>query len=67
MQVSKFKVSGMTCGGCVRSIEHGLGENPNIKKVKVSLADKILEVESDLENAAIIELIEELGYEGEVI
>ncbi|XP_072170821.1 copper-transporting ATPase 1-like [Diadema setosum] len=35
-----LSVKGMTCNSCVKSIEGNLSDNPDIKSVKVSLADE---------------------------
>lgn len=38
MQTEKFKVSGMTCGGCTSKVTHALKAVPGVSDVSVSLS-----------------------------
>ena len=37
MQTEHLKVTGMTCGGCTKTVAHALEEIPGVSSVKVSL------------------------------
>ena len=59
----ELKVSGMTCGGCVRSVTnavHGVAPHAN---VTVDLATKRVSVETAVDAATIAAAIESAGYE----
>ncbi len=67
MKAMKFKVSGMTCGGCAKSIEQGFKSLPKVADVKVNLTDKTMEVTSDLKHEDVLAVLEDLGFEGELL
>lgn len=50
MQTYTFHVHGMHCAACVTLTEQELGENPNISKVKASLAQRCVEVTGEFGN-----------------
>lgn len=57
-------IDGMTCGGCVLSVEKALGRVPGVKKVTVSLERKEAEVEGDgLDKAILANAVEDAGYD----
>lgn len=57
-------IDGMTCGGCVLSVEKALGRVPGVKKVTVSLERKEAEVEGDgLDKATLANAVEDAGYD----
>ncbi len=47
MQTELFKVSGMTCGGCVSNVTHALQAVTGVGDVKVSLTAGEAEVQFD--------------------
>jgi copper chaperone len=59
-------VSGMTCGGCARSVERKLSATAGVSKVQVNLDKALATVEFDPQRAKVPELIaaiEQLGYQ----
>jgi copper chaperone len=40
-------VEGMTCGGCVKSVERALGNQPGVSSAKASLENKTVAIEFD--------------------
>ncbi|OYX28776.1 MAG: copper resistance protein CopZ [Flavobacteriales bacterium 32-35-8] len=40
MMKQKFKISGISCGGCVSRVKKTLEEHPNIEKAEIFLAPK---------------------------
>ena len=61
-----FDVRGMTCDNCVQHITKAVQELPGVTAVTVSLATNSAEVEGDVAESAVIEAIEEEGYEASV-
>lgn len=65
MQTTILEVKGMTCGGCVRSVERVLKAIPGVSAVDVTLADGKVRV--DFEGAPtpvqFRQAIEGAGYE----
>ena len=43
----QYKVTGMTCSGCVRQVTEILGSYPGVKEVKVDLGSKSAEIEME--------------------
>ena len=63
MQV-ELKIEGMTCGGCVRSVENALRRVPAVSAVAVDLAQGSARVEGDrLDAAALVAAVEDAGYD----
>lgn len=58
----QWKVSGMSCGHCVRAITQAIQALDPQAQVQVSLSEASVTVESSLTQAAIAAAIEEAGY-----
>ncbi|MBC3377441.1 heavy-metal-associated domain-containing protein [Pseudomonas sp. SWRI92] len=58
-----FNVQGMSCGHCVKAITQALQTKDAGAEVKIDLGAKTVEVESKLSSEAVIEAIQEEGYE----
>ncbi|GAB1193284.1 hypothetical protein APSETT444_002487 [Aspergillus pseudonomiae] len=67
--VAEIAISGMTCGSCAGSVTRGLEELPFVTKVSVNLLSHSGKVEFDGHDHidAIVEKIEDLGYDASVI
>ncbi|GAA0911969.1 heavy metal-associated domain-containing protein [Nonomuraea longicatena] len=64
MSTSAFTVTGMTCNGCANKVKGELGKVEGVSGVEVELATGRVTVTSqDVEDARIIDAVEELGYE----
>jgi copper chaperone len=65
MQNVTMNVKGMTCGGCVRSVERVLKAVQGVSGVEVSLADGKVRVDHDGSATAeqFRKAVEEAGYE----
>jgi len=61
-----FDVKGMTCDNCVRHVTQAAQNVAGVTNVRVSLAENAARVEGDFDEKAIIEAIEEEGYEATV-
>lgn len=58
----RFKVSGMSCGHCVRSVKDAVGAQDPAARVEVDLAGGQVTVVSTLANEQIARAIEAAGY-----
>lgn len=61
-----LKVSGMSCGHCVSSIEGSVGELDGVSNVKVRLEEGLVDVEFDSSTVSletIKETIDDQGYD----
>ncbi len=66
MQNTTIKIDGMTCMGCVNSLENVLKEISGVDNVEVSLeqAQASIQYDADVTNGnAFIEAIEEAGFD----
>jgi copper chaperone len=64
MSTSAFTVTGMTCNGCANKVKGELGKVEGVSGVEIELATGRVTVTSqDVEDARIIDAVEELGYE----
>lgn len=63
----KIRIEGMTCGGCVRSIETALKKNAKVQAVHVNLEEKYATVEGSADPEEVVGLIENLGFGANII
>ena len=66
----KFKVMGMHCSSCSSFVERSVSEMDGVEKCSVNLLQESMLVdydESKVTNEAIIEVVEDGGFEAEVI
>ena len=70
MKQIKIKIEGMTCGGCVSSVQNALQAVVGVEAISVSLEDGLAVVaydESDCDVPAIVEAIEEAGFDTQLV
>lgn len=60
---TKLKISGMTCGNCVKHVTQALQAVPGVERVSVDLESGTAEVDGDASNEQLKAAIEEEGYE----
>lgn len=64
MEKVTIGVDGMTCGGCVLSVEKALLRVPGVQKVQVSLERKEAVVEGEgFDRAKVLSAVEDAGYD----
>jgi len=66
METAVLKIEGMTCGGCVKSVERVLRAIDGVKRVQVSLEDAKANIDYEAGKTNATELksaIEDAGYE----
>ncbi len=69
METVTFNITGMTCGGCVNSITRVLTNTAGVANAQVDLANATAIVQFDVSQtnvAALIEVIEDAGFDAEV-
>jgi len=60
---AKYKVSGMTCGGCVRSVTNAITAHDATAKVEVDLPAGIVTVDGDLSEDTVKDAVEGAGFD----
>ena len=68
METLTLKVSGMTCGGCVKSVTNVLRALPGVDKAEVDLDKGAATVTFDaakLNRANMVDAVESAGYDAE--
>ena len=66
MEQIQFKVEGMTCGGCVKSIQNALSNRDGVVDTKADLESKTVSIEFDpakIQKAGLAEAIEDAGFD----
>ena len=58
-----YKVDGMTCGGCVGSVERALSAALPAARIEVSLEAGEVRVEGDHEASAVKSAVEDAGFD----
>jgi copper chaperone CopZ len=57
-----FYVPNMTCKHCQMTIEQALKKVPGIKKVEVHLDEKLVKVDGEIDEEAVVKQIQDAGY-----
>jgi len=66
METYRFRVEGMTCGNCARTVERKLTVTPGVAKAVVDLASAQATVEFDasrVQPQTLAEAVRQLGYQ----
>lgn len=64
METVTLGVDGMTCGGCVVSVEKAVSRIRGVRAVRVSLEKKSVEIDGDgLDRAVLAAAIYDAGYD----
>jgi copper chaperone len=66
VETIKIKVEGMTCGGCVRSIENALSSRPGVSDASADLDSGIVTIGYDpqsIQQTGIEAAIEDAGFD----
>ena len=58
----EFKVDGMSCQGCVKSVTQAIKATDSKANVSVDLASKKVQVQTTLSQKEVEEIIEEAGF-----
>ena len=66
MEQVQLKVEGMTCGGCVKSIQNALGGRDGVSKAEANLDAKLVTIDFDpavIQRPGLVEAIEDAGFD----
>lgn len=63
----QIAISGMTCAGCVNSVQSALAKVTGTKKVEVNFASHLAQVSSSASLQNLLTAISEAGYQGELV
>ncbi len=63
MEPTTLGIDGMTCGGCVLSVERALGAVPGVTDVRVSLERREAVVTGDVPRARLARAVEDAGFD----
>jgi copper chaperone CopZ len=64
METIELRIEGMSCGGCVASVEKALARVPGVARTAVSLDTKTAIVEGErLDRALVVRAVEDAGYD----
>ncbi len=58
----KFKVEGMTCSSCAKTVENALAQVPGVARVKVNYIKKEAIVEGGANVSDLLRAVEAAGY-----
>ena len=62
-----FNVPEMSCNHCKMRIEKTMTDSGKVKNLEIDLESKKVSLESDLSEAALIDLFDEAGYDAEKV
>lgn len=63
-----YKITGMTCGHCVKAVEKALAKVPGVTRVvRVDLAKGEAQVEGNPTEQAVAAAVKDEGYEAKVV
>lgn len=68
--IKEFKVEGLKCSGCAKSVENAVSAVEGVEKASVNLEAKKLTVEfqqDKVEEQKIIEAVSKAGYQAELV
>ena len=63
----QLRIQGISCGGCVKTIEKAIFTVTGVEEVSVDLGTGVATVLGDVDSGSVIEAIKQKGYEAEVI
>jgi Au+-exporting ATPase len=58
----ELAIEGMTCDGCVQSVQRVVRKVPGVTSAVASLAEKKLVIEGEPDRADVIRAVEKAGY-----
>jgi copper chaperone CopZ len=65
MKQVNLKVSGMSCGHCVKAVEQALNEVPGAKVETVRVGQVTVAIEDNVPVGALIDAVTDAGYEAD--
>ncbi|MCB8890519.1 heavy metal translocating P-type ATPase [Vreelandella malpeensis] len=65
--VQRLSIGGMTCAGCVKSVQRALAATPGVETASVNFATHVAQVAGHAERQALIDAVAGAGYQAEPI
>ncbi|MGD8546730.1 MAG: heavy metal translocating P-type ATPase [Thiohalophilus sp.] len=63
MTATRLSISGMSCAGCVASVEQALNGVPGVEQAEVNFAEHTALVEGDVSADQLVDAVKQAGYE----
>ena len=63
----RLAIQGMTCAGCVASVQKALAATPGVERAEVNFASHTARVHGDVDAEALVQAVESVGYGAEPI
>jgi Cd2+/Zn2+-exporting ATPase len=63
MTEQTFRVTGMDCASCARSIETAVSQLPRVQSATLNFTTELLKVRGDANREAVIKRVQEIGYD----
>lgn len=67
MNSIRLKVTGMSCGGCVRHVTAALQALEGVERVEVDLAGGLVRIDGSADDANLVAALAEAGYPAETL
>lgn len=64
--MKEFEITGMTCGGCVRRVIQSVEQVEGVHDAQASVETKILKVQGNVDAEAVIQAVENAGYQASI-
>jgi len=61
----RFKIPGMTCGGCARSITNAIQSVDPAAEIDTNVPERLVTIKTAADEQSLVEVIREAGYEAE--
>lgn len=66
-ETHRLSLSGITCAGCVRTIQQALDAAPGVQHAEVNFGSRTAQVQGDVSAESLVKAVEAAGYGAEVI
>ncbi|MFO8024368.1 heavy metal translocating P-type ATPase [Thiohalophilus sp.] len=63
MSATRLSISGMSCAGCVASVEQALQAVPGVEQAEVNFAEHTATIEGDVSADKLVEAVKQAGYD----
>lgn len=61
----RFKIPGMTCGGCARSITNAIQSVDPAAEIDTNVPERLVTIKTAADEQSLVEVIREAGYEAQ--
>jgi len=64
---TRLSIQGMTCAGCVKSVQQALSKVPGVESAEVNFASHTARIKGDVDSDALVKAVASVGYGAEPI